>query len=184
MTTTQPRSGQVSALRLTPRQRTLICGMMHQPQRQAWRHYEHPATFDSLISRGLAKVVSTKREKVVRAELTVSGARAWAKLTGNVLDEPAPKGKAVKPAAIEHSEAELVFAALATGHWTVERNLPLSYLTAAANKRNAWSVRRREAPFCADRRDSPRSWSAPTAQKALTAACADLKLPLPQPDKA
>jgi hypothetical protein len=183
-TTKSPSGRPAKRLHLSEPQRKLILGMMRQPQRTAWRHYEHPATFDSLIKKGLAKVVSRESEKVVRAQLTAAGAQAWSQLTGAALADAAPKPKAAPASAVKASEADVVFAALDSGHWGFERNLPQACLTAGGNRRIAWVVVRRMAPYCADRPGSMRSWSGPTALAALSAACKDLGLPVPSPKPA
>lgn len=73
--------------------------------------------------------------------------------------------------------AEIVMAALETGEWHLQRHLPHSCFTAAANKEQAWSVKREAAPFCSE--DDSRIWTGPTALAALQKACDALKLPLP-----
>ena len=79
----------------------------------------------------------------------------------------------------EPSEAAIVFAAISSGEWTVTRNQPSCYLTDEGNARNAWSVQRAVAPYCADLGPGNRSWNGPTALAALKAASKEMGIPLP-----
>jgi hypothetical protein len=83
------------------------------------------------------------------------------------------------PVAAEPSDAEIVLSALTSGEWGLVRNLPNDCFTDNANLRHAWSVRRLVPPYCADRHDSERQWSGPTARRALQTASDDLDVPLP-----
>lgn len=92
------------------------------------------------------------------------------------------------PSAVaEPSEAEIVFAAISSGEWTVSRNLPSSYMTDEGNARNAWSVQRAVAPYCADlgprKGWGNRMWNGPTALAALEAASKEMGIPLPVAQK-
>ena len=84
-----------------------------------------------------------------------------------------------QPVVREHSEAEIVFAAISSGEWTVTRNQPSCYMTDEGNARNAWSVQRAVAPYCADLGPGNRSWNGPTALAALKAASKEMGIPLP-----
>lgn len=66
------------------------------------------------------------------------------------------------------AEAAQVLDAMESGEWTVTRHTPISYLTDEANRRNAWSVQRTQAPFCTEAGE--RLWSGPTPLHALSAA--------------
>lgn len=81
--------------------------------------------------------------------------------------------------AAEPSDAEIVLSALSSGEWGLVRNLPNDCFTDNANLRHLWSVRRLVPPYCADRHDSERQWSGPTARQALQTASDDLDVPLP-----
>ena len=85
----------------------------------------------------------------------------------------------LQPVVREHSEAEIVFAAISSGEWTVTRNQPSCYMTDEGNARNAWSVQRAVAPYCADLGPGNRSWNGPTALAALKAASKEMGIPLP-----
>lgn len=89
------------------------------------------------------------------------------------------KWGAPQPVVREPSEAEIVFVALSSGEWTVTRNQPSGYLTDEGNARNAWSVQRAGAPYCADLGPGNRSWNGPTALAALKAASKEMGIPLP-----
>ena len=88
-----------------------------------------------------------------------------------------------QPVVLEPSEAEIVFAAISSGEWTVTRNQPSCYLTDEGNARNAWSVQRAVAPYCADLGPGKgwgnRVWNGPTALAALKAASKEMGIPLP-----
>lgn len=72
------------------------------------------------------------------------------------------------------SDAELVMAALDSGEWSLMRHLPDKRLTDAANKANAWSVRREIPPYCTD--TGIHQWSGPTAIETLRKAQKELNL--------
>lgn len=85
----------------------------------------------------------------------------------------------------DHAEAEIVFAAMASGDWKITRNQPSGYMTDEGNARNAWTVERATAPYCADLGPGKgwgnRHWNAPTALEALQAASKEMGITLPAP---
>ena len=100
-----------------------------------------------------------------------------------LIGEALAKWGSPQPVVREPSEAEIVFAAISSGEWTVTRNQPSCYLTDEGNARNTWSVQRAVAPYCADlgpgKGRGNRCWNGPTALAALKAASKEIGIPLP-----
>lgn len=100
--------------------------------------------------------------------LTVELAQARERLAG--LQQVTDAAKA--PRAEPLTDAARVLALLDSGDWSLTRHTPSPALTAAANARHAWSVRREAAPYC-DESDN-RQWSGPTAISAFDTAMKSL----------
>ncbi len=83
------------------------------------------------------------------------------------------------------TEAEIVFAAVASGDWKITRNQPSGYMTDEGNARTAWTAERANAPYCVDlgpgKGRGNRHWSAATAIGALQAASKEMGIALPAP---
>ena len=83
------------------------------------------------------------------------------------------------------TEAEIVFAAVASGDWKITRNQPSGYMTDEGNARTAWTAERANAPYCVDLGPGKgwgnRHWSAATAIGALQAASKEMGIALPAP---
>jgi hypothetical protein len=79
------------------------------------------------------------------------------------------------------TEGEAIYMAMCNGY-TVTKTLPWGALTDEANARNAWMVKRQEAPYGCykiheGKREFVNSWNGPTATEAITQAMADMSAP-------
>lgn len=89
-------------------------------------------------------------------------------------------GASIKPPREKLEDADLVFSALTSGEWHVEKYTPCEYFTAEANAAKAWAVRRRAPPFGNGNHAGHQVWEGPTARAALTKACAELGVAFPK----